>query len=217
MSSTSAASGPDISMMSPSTNAMRCGRSRHCKHGQTAPYLHFVDEHRLLGVGGAGRDLACREILGKGVEREVLALDRALLEIQDVVDRQPIDPRLEPAPKSELRQACHDTDQDLLRGIFGVFLVPQLAQRETVDVPCSARTSVSRASRSPLSAWRANSSRTLGVVTVSLRISLGLRAFDDAGGRGVKAALPAFTLADVFSSNERTAHGTRISMRTSWR
>jgi hypothetical protein len=64
----------------------------------------------------------------------VHALDRALLHVEDVVDRDSIDPRLELAAKVELRQPRHDAHEDLLRRIFRVPPVPQHAEREAIDV-----------------------------------------------------------------------------------
>ncbi len=74
------------------------------------------------------------EIVGESLEAEMQPLDGALLHVQDVVDRQPIRPRFQPAPEAELRQVRDDADQDLLGRVLRVFTVPQHPQRQSVDV-----------------------------------------------------------------------------------
>src|SRR5262245_52133123 len=61
-------------------------------------------------------------------------LDRALLHVEDVVDGDSIDPRLELAAKVELRQPRDDAHKDLLRGILRVRSIPQHADREAIDI-----------------------------------------------------------------------------------
>ena len=86
-------------------------------------------------VSSGARGLqAVLEVLGEPLEAEVKTLDRALLDVEDVVHRHPIRPGLQAAPEVELRQPRDDADEDLLRRVLGVLAVPQHPEREAVDV-----------------------------------------------------------------------------------
>src|SRR5688572_16923551 len=65
----------------------------------------------------------------------VHALNRACLHVEDVVDRDPVDPGLQLASKIELRQPRHHADQDFLGRVFCVLAVPQHAHSEAIDAP----------------------------------------------------------------------------------
>jgi hypothetical protein len=46
----------------------------------------------VLGVRGAGGFATLGEVVGEALEVEVQSLDRTLLDVEDVVDREPVDP-----------------------------------------------------------------------------------------------------------------------------
>ena len=71
--------------------------------------------------------------LCKALKAQVQTLGRALLDVQDVVDRHGVRPCVHPASEVELGQPRDDTDEDLLRGVFGILLVPEDPQGEVVD------------------------------------------------------------------------------------
>src|SRR5258706_4066886 len=66
------------------------------------------------------------------------SLDRALLDVEDVVDCNAVDPRLQRASKIKLRQPRHDPYKDFLSSVFGVLTIPQHAKGEAVDVALKA-------------------------------------------------------------------------------
>jgi hypothetical protein len=75
----------------------------------------------VLRVTRAVVGQACHQIGAQLLEAEPTALDRTLPDVEDAVYGDAIDPRLQAAAEVELREPRHDADQDLLRGILGVF------------------------------------------------------------------------------------------------
>ena len=122
-------------MTSPEHVSGPVGSIETLQHRQRTADLHLVDEQRLLGVGSAAGLQAALEIVRETLEAEVQPLDGALLDVQDVVDRDPVRPRLQPALEAELRQVGDDADQDFLGRVLGVLAIPEHPQRQAVDVP----------------------------------------------------------------------------------
>jgi len=104
------------------------------EHAERAADPHFLDQKRPLGIRGAFRRQAVGEVLGEPLEGHLRLLDRALLHVEDVIDGDSVDPRLELAAKVELRQPRDRANQDLLRGILGIFPVPQHAEGQAIDI-----------------------------------------------------------------------------------
>ena len=104
------------------------------QHAERASNLHFLGQQRSLGVRGPVRREAFGEIVGEAFKGQVQALDGALLHVEDVVDGDPVDPRLELAAKVELRQPSDCANQDLLRRVLRILSIPEHAQGKAVDI-----------------------------------------------------------------------------------
>ena len=104
------------------------------QHAERAANLHFLRQQRSFGVGGPVRREPFGQIVGEAFKGDVLALDGTLLNVENVVDGDPIDPGLELAAKVELRQPSYRADQDLLRRVLGILAIPEHPQGESIDV-----------------------------------------------------------------------------------
>ena len=129
----SAASGPDISMMSPSTYASLCRTVEALQHGQRATDFDFLDQDRLFRIRH-GFVHRLFDALAQAFEAQVKPLSRAFLDVQDVVHRDAVRPGMQPAPGIKLREPRHDTHEDFLRRVLGILLVPEHPKREPVDL-----------------------------------------------------------------------------------
>ena len=89
------------------------------EHRQRAADLHLLHEQRVLDARGNLDVELLRQVLGGEVfERQMQPFDGALLDVEDVVDGHAIGPRLQPAPKVELREPRDDANEDFLRRIL---------------------------------------------------------------------------------------------------
>jgi hypothetical protein len=104
------------------------------EHLERAANLHFLCENGALGVGGPVRRQAVNEILGKPFEGQAHPLDGTPLHVDEVVDGDPVDLRLEPAARVELRKPGDRTNENLLCRILGILAVPQHAESQAVPV-----------------------------------------------------------------------------------
>ena len=60
--------------------------------------------------------------------------DGTFLDVENVVNGDSVDPRLQLAAKIELREPRDRTNEDFLRRILGVLAIPEHAEREAIDV-----------------------------------------------------------------------------------
>ena len=86
-----------------------------------------------LGIRWPIRRQALHQVVAEPLNTQMHVLDRTLVHV-DVVDRDPINPRLELTAEIELPQSRDGSNQDLLRRIFRILMIPQHAQGEAVDV-----------------------------------------------------------------------------------
>jgi hypothetical protein len=104
------------------------------EHAERAANLHFLDEKGSLGISRPIRRQALDQVIGEPLKVQVHVFDGALLHIEDVVDGDAINPRLEFAAEVELRQSRDGSNQDFLRGILRILTIPQHAESQAVDV-----------------------------------------------------------------------------------
>src|SRR6266849_10076130 len=89
------------------------------------------------------------------------ALDRALLDVEQMVRGDAVDPGFEPTAEVELREPRDHAHEDLLSGVLGILAIPQHPQGETMDVALQRAhqivdgvpIAVHGASREPPRAW----------------------------------------------------------------
>ena len=103
------------------------------EHRQCASDLDFFNQHRVLDIRINADVQADVEAVCKALKAHVQAFDGALPDVKDVVDRHTVGPGVQPTSEVELRQAGHDTDQDLLCRVFRILLRPQHPQGQVVD------------------------------------------------------------------------------------
>src|SRR5688500_12953147 len=104
------------------------------EHPERTADLYLLDEQRPLGISWPVRRQPLGEVLAEALKIQVHAFDRALLHVEDVVDGDAVDPRLESAAEVELRQSRDRSNHDVLRGILRILTIPQHAESQTVDV-----------------------------------------------------------------------------------
>src|SRR5207302_7994387 len=104
------------------------------EHRQRAADLDFLNEHRPLALAGAIGSEPLRQVFGQAHEIQIHALEGAPLPVQKVVDRDPVDPRLQAAAETKARELSDDSDEDLLGRVFRILAVPKHPESHIIDV-----------------------------------------------------------------------------------